>query len=134
MDAGVDVDRLVAAARAVAEKAYVPYSNFRVGVAVVADDESVYAGCNVENAAYGSTVCAEVNAITTAVAEGRTGLVAAAVSALDGDDVFPCGNCRQVMVEFGIDTLIIDAAGGAQIYRLADVLPHSFGPEDLGHS
>ena len=131
MAGGYDVGVLIDEARSVAKHAHAPYSRFRVGAAVVSADGRIYAGCNVENAAFGSTVCAEVNAITTAVADGVRNLVAIAVTALDGGDTFPCGNCRQVMREFGIEQLIIDAGTGPTHHTLSEVLPHSFGPEDL---
>jgi len=131
-DERLDLEVLVAAARDVAKKAYAPYSRFRVGAAVVTEQAAVYTGCNVENAAYGSTVCAEVSAITSAISAGEAHLEAIAVAALDGVDVFPCGNCRQVMREFGVDKLIVDGTDGPTVYTLDDVFPHSFGPEDLG--
>lgn len=131
---GPTFEALVEAAREVAKRAHAPYSNFRVGAAVLAADGSVHVGCNVENAAYGSTICAEVNAITTAVSQGATELVAIGVAALDGDDVYPCGNCRQVMREFGIDNVLVETTEGTKTYSAGELFPHSFGPEDLGHS
>ena len=131
MAADTSRDALIEAAREVAEHAHAPYSRFRVGAAVRTADGRVFTGCNVENAAYGSTVCAEVNAITTAVAAGATDLEEIAVTALDGGDVFPCGNCRQVMREFRIETLVVDAGAGPTVHTLSEVLPYSFGPEDL---
>ncbi len=126
------LEELVDAAREVAKRAHAPYSNFRVGAAVLAADGSVHVGCNVENAAYGSTICAEVNAVTTAIAHGATELVAIGVAALDGENVYPCGNCRQVMREFGIDTVVVETTDGPRTYSSDDLFPHSFGPEDLG--
>lgn len=127
-DSGALLDR---AAR-IAEKAHVPYSAFRVGAVVVLSDGSTYEGCNVENAAYGASVCAEVNAITTAVANGAQEIDTVAVVCLDGAPCTPCGNCRQVMREFGVKRIVLrDAEGAAVEFALNDLLPMSFGPEAL---
>ena len=127
-DGGSLLDR---AAR-IAQKAHVPYSAFRVGAVVVLPDGSVYEGCNVENAAYGASVCAEVNAITTAVANGAEEIDTVAVVCLDGAPCTPCGNCRQVMREFGVRRIVLrDAEGAAVEFTLGDLLPMSFGPEAL---
>jgi cytidine deaminase len=127
-DSGALLDR---AAR-IAEKAHVPYSEFRVGAVVVLGDGSTYEGCNVENAAYGASVCAEVNAITTAVANGAQEIDTVAVVCLDGAPCTPCGNCRQVMREFGVKRVVLrDAEGAAVEFTLNDLLPMSFGPEAL---
>ena len=116
----------------IAEKAHVPYSAFRVGAVVVLADGSIYEGCNVENAAYGASVCAEVNAITTAVANGAENIDTVAVVCLDGAPCTPCGNCRQVMREFGVKRVVLrNAEGGAVEFSLRDLLPMSFGPEAL---
>lgn len=124
-------ESLVEAARKVAKHAHAPYSNFRVGAAVVDADGRVFTGCNVENAAYGTTVCAEVNAISTAIAAGATDLEMIGVAALDGDNVYPCGNCRQMMREFGIESIVVETTDGFKTYAADDLFPHSFGPEDL---
>jgi cytidine deaminase len=123
---------LHALAAAAAESAYAPYSGFRVGAVVVAADGRRFIGVNVENAAYGSTICAEGNAISSAVAAGARRLHTVAVAGLDGGECYPCGNCRQLMAEFGVETVIVqDAAGQALVHHLADLLPHAFGPENL---
>lgn len=127
-----DTDSLLEQAERIASKAHVPYSQFRVGAVVVLPDGSTYEGCNVENAAYGASVCAEVNAITTAVASGASKIDIVAVVGLDSDPCPPCGGCRQVMREFGIRTVIMRNEDGSAIeMSLDELLPHSFGPEDL---
>jgi len=118
------------AARAAAEQAYAPYSHFRVGAAVVGESGRLYTGANVENAAFPSSVCAEANAMTTAVAAGERHLRAVYVVCLDGEGSFPCGNCRQIMEEFGVETVVVAGADPAE-YRLEELLPHAFGPESL---
>ena len=129
----IDNASLLERAESIAAKAHVPYSHFRVGAAVVLPDGSIYEGCNVENAAYGASVCAEVNAITTAVASGAVQIDTIAVVCLDGAPCTPCGNCRQVMREFGIKRILMRDADGSPIeFTLADLLPMSFGPEALG--
>lgn len=127
-----DADALLTRAAQVAERAYVPYSGFRVGAVVVLPDGTSYEGCNVENAAYGPSVCAEVNAITTAVASGAQAIDTVAVVCLDGTLCTPCGNCRQVMREFGVRQIILrDEHGAPIVVSLEDILPMSFGPEAL---
>jgi cytidine deaminase len=124
---------LFARAERIAGAAHVPYSGFRVGAVVVLPDGSVFEGCNVENAAYGASVCAEVNAITTAVASGATEIDTVAVVCLDGAPCTPCGNCRQVMREFGVRRVLLrDEDGSAVEFTLEELLPSSFGPEALG--
>jgi cytidine deaminase len=123
---------LLERAERIAEMAHVPYSHFRVGAVVVLSDGSTYEGCNVENAAYGASVCAEVNAITTAIASGATQIDTVAAVCLDGGPCTPCGSCRQVMREFGVKRILLrDTEGEAFELTLADLLPMSFGPEAL---
>jgi cytidine deaminase len=122
-----DAEALLRRARRAAEASYSPYSKFRVGAVAVTGDGAVFTGCNVENAAYESSVCAEANAITTAISSGARSLSTVAVICLDGPNCFPCGNCRQLMREFGVNRIITE--GGE--YTLDDLLPHSFGPESL---
>jgi cytidine deaminase len=124
-------DMLVAAASDARARAYVPYSGFAVGAALLADDGKIYTGCNVENASYGLTVCAERNALFHAVAEGRRHFTAVAVVTANG--VTPCGACRQVLAEFApaMTVIVADAAGERRLYRLGELLPYSFRPEDL---
>jgi cytidine deaminase len=123
---------LLAEARGAAADAYAPYSSFRVGAVVVASDGQRFRGANVENAAFGATVCAEANAIATAVAAGSRRLHTVAVACIDGDECYPCGNCRQMMREFGVERVIVqDASGEARLHTLGELLPHAFGPESL---
>ncbi len=114
------------------EKAYTPYSNFNVGAAVLAEDNKIYKGCNIEIASYGPTLCGERTAIFKAISEGNRKIKAIAIVG-DEDFTYPCGVCRQVMREFGQDLRIIIAKSldEYKIYSLADLLPHSFGPENL---
>ncbi len=101
--------RLVAAARAVLVRAYAPYSNFRVGAAALAESGAIYTGCNVENASYGLTICAERAAICAAVAAEGPGMRLRALVVLNGADApcSPCGACRQVIFELGPDAVVI---------------------------
>ncbi len=126
----MDAAALLAAARAVARNAHAPYSRFRVGAAVLACDR-VFCGCNVENASYGLTVCAERNAIFTAVAGGATRIEALALSCIDAPEnaasalMMPCGACRQVLAEFGGPSLPVhvDRVGTT---TLGALLPDAF--------
>jgi cytidine deaminase len=122
---------LVAAALEARTRAYAPYSHYQVGAAVLASDGSVTVGCNVENAAYGSTICAERVALTAAVAQGRRDFTAIAVATADGGT--PCGACRQVMAELGpaMVVYISDAAGNYTETSVRALLPDSFGPQRL---
>jgi cytidine deaminase len=129
-----ELHELVAAAAAARERAYAPYSHFAVGAALRAADGAIYVGCNVENASYGLTICAERNAVAHAVASGARDLVALAVVTENG--VTPCGACRQVLVEFGPEMTVIvaDTRGNRRIYLLGELLPDAFGPEQLKDS
>ena len=124
-------ERLVRTAREAAANAHCPYSGYHVGAALLAADGSVFRGCNVENASYGLTLCAERNAITTAVAEGRREFLALAIAGgTKQEPAFPCGACRQVMAEFlAPDTPVFVAPleeGDAREIPLAELLPFSF--------
>jgi cytidine deaminase len=126
-------DRLVAGARLAAARAYAPYSGYSVGAAVLAEDGREFVGGNVENAAYGATVCAERVATWTAVAAGVRRLLAVAVVTPTGGT--PCGCCRQVLAEFGGPDLVVLVAGPAGSWRattLGALLPEAFGALDLG--
>ena len=141
----VDPQALIAAARAAAVHAHAPYSRYRVGAAALLTDGSVVTGANVENASYGLSLCAETVAIATASAAGRLrDVVAIGVvgGPIDGDGstpVMPCGRCRQVLNEaaqLGGRDLTVWCAGltgdAREEHRLSDLLPHAFGPADLG--
>jgi cytidine deaminase len=115
------------------DNAYVPYSHYRVGAALLSEDGRVFTGCNVENASYGGTICAERTAIVKAVSEGATKFTAIAVAGEDAD-AWPCGICRQVMNEFSKDLRVICGArktGKFTAVPLKELLPRAFGPEDL---
>ncbi len=133
-DQVVGSSALVDAARAVMERAYAPYSRFRVGAAVRADDGSIHVGANVENAAYPQGQCAEASAIGAMVAAGRTRITEAAVIS-DGDELcVPCGGCRQRLREFivpGAEIHLCSHTGARQTTTLDALLPRSFGPEFL---
>lgn len=125
-------DPLISAARNAQARAYAPYSNFRVGAALESSDGTVFVGCNVENASYGLTICAERAAICAAVSAGFTRFRRAVVVSNVDPPAAPCGACRQVLAEFGLD-LPIDGVGSSMTsrWRLSDLLPAAFGPEQL---
>ncbi len=110
------------------ENAYSPYSNFKVGAALLCRDGSVFTGCNIENATYGATNCAERTAIFKAVSEGHRDFDAIAIVSSGGDETFPCGICRQVMAEFAPELKIVlrNEANEECIYTLMELLPKSF--------
>jgi cytidine deaminase len=123
---------LVEAARAARRHAYAPYSNYAVGAAVETDDGRVFSGCNVENASYGLTICAERSAVFAAVAAGARRIRRVAITASGAAVPYPCGACRQVLAEFadaGADVLIVRDAGEESFERIAlgDLLPKAFG-------
>jgi cytidine deaminase len=125
-------DSLISAARSAQARAYAPYSKFRVGAALEAVDGTVFTGCNVENASYGLTICAERAAICAAVSAGAKRFRRAVVVSDVDPPAAPCGACRQVLAEFGLD-LSIDGVGSKRTvnWRLSDLLPAAFGPEQL---
>ncbi len=126
----IDWPGLRAAASEAGARAYAPYSGLRVGAAVLTEDGDVVSGCNVENASYGMTLCAECGAVSAAVAAGATRLVAMSCCAADqGEVLMPCGRCRQVLYEFGGRDLLVDHPDGPK--PLSDLLPDAFGPADL---
>lgn len=122
-------ERLRAEARAVAARAYAPYSGVRVGAAALVDDGRIVTGCNVENASIGLTTCAENGVASALAASGGGRLVALAVVAGDGRYLAPCGRCRQVLFEFGGPGLLVDA--GDAVVLLGELLPGAFGPDDV---
>ena len=123
---------LIQAAVEIRKRAYVPYSNYPVGAAVRTKTGKIYTGVNVENAAYPHTMCAERVAIFKAVSEGETEFDVVAVVTNNGGS--PCGGCRQVMAEFGLDTIVLIADGNGSVKKemsVADLLPEAFTPKHL---
>lgn len=122
-----DDQTLLARACEMLERAYVPYSHFRVGACLLAEDGRMFTGCNIENASYGATICAERTAVVKAVSEGATRFIAIAIA---GEDTlpWPCGMCRQVLCEFAPDIRVIcgNKSGEYEVASLTDLLPHSF--------
>ena len=131
MAAEVDWDGLRAAAVEIMQRAYAPYSRFRVGVAGLADDGRVVVGCNVENAAYGVGLCAECGMVSQLHATGGGTLVAVACVDANGEPLMPCGRCRQLLWENGGPTCLLATPLG--ILPMSEVLPQAFGIEDLEH-
>jgi cytidine deaminase len=129
------VERMMDAAIRAADKAYVPYSNFPVGAAVLTAEGTIVTGCNVENASYPVTNCAERVAIGAAIAGGTRTITAVAVVAPRVETVTPCGACRQVINEFKPDGdelwMIFSSAGGPFLVPFSEILPRAFGPRDL---
>jgi len=126
---------LIAQAREASAAAYAPYSGFQVVAAAVTADGTVHAGCNVENASYGLTVCAERVALWKAASEGHLRITTLVVYTPTTAITPPCGACRQVAFEFGPDMRVICASeGGAEEHTLAELLPGAFGPSALAGS
>ena len=132
--AAVPPEELLKRAREAADRAYAPYSRFHVGAALLFGDGTVVTGCNVENASYGLTLCAERSAVAVMVAQGLKNPLAVAIAGSheDRDDYFtvacpPCGACRQVLMEFNPNLVVVLAsAQGPKIFELKELLPHSF--------
>ncbi|MDR2619993.1 MAG: cytidine deaminase [Propionibacteriaceae bacterium] len=128
-DASIDWGLLRARSREICARAYAPYSNYPVGAAGLADDGRIVAGCNVENAGYGVTLCAECGLISSLVAGGGGRLLAMTCCNSAGDVIMPCGRCRQLLWEFGGATMLLDTPKG--VYPLSAMLPLAFGPDAL---
>ncbi len=125
-----ELGRLAAEMRS---RSYIPYSHYAVGAALLAKDGRIFTGCNIENAAYPVTICAERTAIFKAVSEGVRDFEAIAVATEDGQG-YPCGSCRQVMAEFALDmdVMLADAAGNITVETsVSDLLPGAFTPKNL---
>jgi len=132
LDAHAEV-RLVAAAREAAKSSYALYSKFRVGAAVLTDDGRIFSGCNVENASYGLSNCAERTALFKAVSEGAKMIVAVAVYTPTHTAAAPCGACRQVLYEFGPDAQLLSICDTSSQPKktVSQLLPDAFGPKNL---
>ena len=120
---------VVSAARDAASSAYVPYSHYAVGAAALVDDGRLVAGCNVENASYGLTLCAECGMVSSLIASGGGRLVAFTCVNGQGEIITPCGRCRQLLLEHGGATMKVLSPNGE--CTLEDLLPQAFGPNDL---
>ena len=129
----MSLDELKAAAVAMLDRAYCPYSHFAVGAALECADGTVFTGCNIENAAFSPTICAERTAVAKAVSEGHTDFVRIAIAGRSADFCVPCGVCRQVLREFapGIEVICLNGKGEEKVFTLSELLPYSFGPEFL---
>lgn len=126
-------EKVIAAALVAREKAYAPYSNYRVGAALLGQNDRIYTGCNIENASFGATICAERVAAVKAVSEGETKFLLLVVATASQPPAFPCGICRQFLAEFGMDLkiILVNPLGDRVETTLADCLPGAFGPHQL---
>lgn len=131
-------EKLAALATRAMDNAYVPYSGYRVGAALLTKSGKIYTGCNIENAAYSPTVCAERTAIFKAVSDGEREFVKIAVAGGKNGEISgefpPCGVCRQVMAEFcggDFEILVVNGENCFTVYKLSDILPYSFNPEHI---
>ena len=126
----VEIDQKLAdLAKEIAKKAYAPYSNFRVGAALITDSGNIYTGCNIENASYPATICAEDVAVFKAISEGETKINTLAVACIDAESdtaIFPCGISRQRMSEFNTENVIVVNNDGFKKYKFSDILPFDF--------
>ena len=122
------IDRLLVAAKSVMSNAHVPYSSFHVGASILYEDGSIEVGCNVENASFGATICAERTAISSGIAKGKTAIEAICVTNLTDTMVTPCGICMQVICEFGKNLPVIcsNKDGDYKILSISELLPHAF--------
>ena len=123
-----DKRQLLEAAKEAKKYSYAPYSNFMVGAALRAKDGRIYTGCNVENAAYGATICAERTAMVKAVSEGHRDFDTIVIAGRSEDHCVPCGTCRQVMMEFAPDLTVIclNGKGESKRFALKELLPYGF--------
>lgn len=128
----VDWEALRTEAIAASERAYAPYSGFPVGAAGLVDDGEIITGCNVENASYGLSLCAECGLVANLFDSGGGRLVAVAVVDANGDPLMPCGRCRQLLLEVGGADLGVDSVDGPR--RLDSLLPDAFSSDDLNAS
>lgn len=125
----MNYDELLNLAKEASKNAYAPYSKFPVGACVLSENDKVYTGCNFENSSYGLAICAERNAVGTAIANGEKKIKAVAIYSPNMENCTPCGACRQVLNEFkseeGLD-VVVQAKGEVKIYKLEELLPESF--------
>jgi len=126
-------EKLILTARQMLERSYAPYSRFAVGAALETEDGSIFTGCNVENASYGLTICAERTAAVKAVSEGHLRFKRIVIASRGEDYCYPCGACRQVLREFGpeMEVICLNDKGEARRFSLEELLPCSFGPDHL---
>lgn len=129
MTVQIDWDALRAAANAAMEKAYVPYSKFKVGVAALTEDGRIVSGCNVENASYGLTLCAECSMVSQLFMTGGGRLVAFTCVDGHGKILMPCGRCRQLLFEHSAEGMVLETVSGFK--TIEEVIPDAFGPRDL---
>lgn len=130
----METERLIEAAKIARQKAYAPYSNYMVGAAVLAKSGKIYTGCNIENASYGLTICAERVALSAAIAAGEREFEAIAIAGGDGEPSMPCGACRQFMTEWGNPDLhvsIVSGQGQRCDITLGELFPRPFTPASL---
>ncbi|CDF58062.1 cytidine deaminase [Thermobrachium celere] len=127
---------LIEIAKNAMKNAYVPYSNFRVGAALLTEDGKVFTGCNVENATYGATNCAERTAIFKAVSEGYRNFKKIAIISDSPNFTYPCGICRQVIMEYGknIEVICANRDGEFKVHNICELLPYAFTNEDIERS
>jgi cytidine deaminase len=128
-----NLEKMIKRAKGISKAAYSPYSKFPVGATVLTEDGQIFDGCNVENASFGLTICAERNAIFHMVSQGKQQISAVVIYTPTPRPAAPCGACRQVINEFGPDALILSVCDGPEILkkRLSDLLPDPFGPRTL---
>ncbi len=130
----MDAKELMKIARKARQNAYAPYSHFAVGAALLAESARVYTGCNIENASYGLTCCAERNAIFAAVGAGERRFKMLAVAADSPEPVAPCGACRQVIAEFGIPLVVMgNLKEATKTMTAEELLPYGFGQESMNN-
>lgn len=130
----MDAKELMKMAIEVRQNAYAPYSHFAVGAALLAESGKVYTGCNIENASYGLTCCAERNAIFAAVGAGERRFKMLAVAADSPEPVAPCGACRQVIAEFGIPLVVMgNLKEATKTMTAEELLPYGFGQESMNN-
>lgn len=130
----IDATALIARARECLDRAYAPYSHFRVAAALLDDQGRLFTGVNVENLSYGLSLCAERVAICSAVAAGARRITAIAITSSGADLLSPCGACRQVLAEFAAPEVPVycDAPGGPRRWTVSELLPHGFAAAQLG--